>query len=76
MQNAVGEPADAVVSDGDMLLAAFDSHLQHVAGLMPGTRVQYLRHVTYLNNAQAHLILATCVNETDGRALLLLVAFP
>ena len=30
----------------------------------------------YLNNAQAHLILATCVNETDGRALLLLVAFP
>jgi 2-polyprenyl-3-methyl-5-hydroxy-6-metoxy-1,4-benzoquinol methylase len=30
----------------------------------------------HLNNAQAHLILATCVNETDGRALLLLVAFP
>jgi hypothetical protein len=50
MQNAVGEPADAVVSDGDMLLAAFDSHLQHVAGLMPGTRVQYLRHVTLFVN--------------------------
>jgi hypothetical protein len=30
----------------------------------------------YLNNAQAHLILATSFNETDGRALLLLVAFP
>ena len=46
LQNAVGEPADAVVSDGDMLLAAFDSHLQHVAGLMHGTRTQYLRHAT------------------------------
>jgi len=26
------------------LLRSFDSHLQNVAGLMPGTRAQYLRH--------------------------------
>ena len=46
MQNAVGEPVSVALNPGEMLLAAFDSHLQHVAGLMPGTRTQYLRHAT------------------------------
>lgn len=27
-------------------MAAFDAHLQHVAGLMPGTRSHYFRHAT------------------------------
>jgi site-specific recombinase XerD len=45
-QNAVEEPVSAARNEGEMLLAAFDSHLQHVAGLMPGTRTQYLRHAT------------------------------
>jgi len=46
MQNVVGEPVSVALNPGEMLLAAFDSHLQHVAGLMPGTRTQYLRHAT------------------------------
>jgi integrase/recombinase XerD len=45
-QHGVGEPARAADTEGDTLVAAFDSHLQHVAGLMPGTRFQYLRHAT------------------------------
>lgn len=42
-QNAVAEPVRAADTEGDALVAAFDSHLEHVAGLMPGTRSQYLR---------------------------------
>ena len=49
-QHGVGESAleSAPVADteGDPLVAAFNAHLQHVAGLMPGTRSQYLRHAT------------------------------
>jgi len=33
-------------TEDDTLVAAFNAHLQHVAGLMPGTRSQYLRHAT------------------------------
>lgn len=43
-QNAVGEPVRSAGSEGDRLVAAFDFHLQHVAGLMPGTRSGYLRY--------------------------------
>lgn len=43
-QHAVGEPVRVAETEGDTLVAAFDSHLQHVAGLMPGTRSQYLRY--------------------------------
>ena len=31
---------------GEVLVGDFDSHLQHVAGLLPGTRSHYLRHAT------------------------------
>lgn len=44
MQFAGTEPVCAIQTEGDALVADFDSHLQHVAGLMPGTRSQYLRH--------------------------------
>ena len=43
-QNAVAEPVRVADTEGDALVAAFDSHLEHVAGLMPGTRSQYLRY--------------------------------
>ena len=43
-QNAVGEPVRSAGSEGDRLVAAFDFHLQHVTGLMPGTRSGYLRY--------------------------------
>ena len=43
-QHAVGEPVRVADSEGDTLVTAFDSPLQHVAGLMPGTRSQYLRY--------------------------------
>lgn len=43
VQDAVGKPVRSADSEGDRLAAAFDSHLQHVAGLMPRTRSQYLR---------------------------------
>ncbi|MBL8229549.1 MAG: tyrosine-type recombinase/integrase [Bryobacterales bacterium] len=39
------EPARAAHSECEELVRSFDSHLRHVAGLMPGTRVQYLCHV-------------------------------
>ena len=42
-QHVLGEPVRVPDSEADPLVAAFDSHLQHVAGLMPGTRSQYLR---------------------------------
>lgn len=44
MQHAVGEPVRVADTEGDTLVATFDSHLQHVAGLMPGTRSQHLRY--------------------------------
>jgi len=46
MQRAVDEPVSVAQSEEDMLLAAFDSHLQGAAGLSPGTRSQYLRYAT------------------------------
>lgn len=42
--HGVGEPARVADTEGGTLIVAFDSHLQHVAGLMPGTRFHYLRH--------------------------------
>ena len=45
-QHAVGEPIRVANTEGDALLATFDSHLRHVAGLMPGTRCWYLRYAT------------------------------
>jgi site-specific recombinase XerD len=45
-QDARDEPARAVHTECEELVRSFDSHLQHVAGLMPGTRSQYLRHAT------------------------------
>ena len=45
-QHGVGEPAPVADTECETLAAAFDSHLQHVAGLMRGTRSQYLRHAT------------------------------
>jgi site-specific recombinase XerD len=38
------EPARAAQTQCEELVCSFDSHLQHVAGLMPGTRAHYLRH--------------------------------
>lgn len=52
-QHAVGEPVRVPDSEEDTLVAAFDSHLQHVAGLMPGTRSQYLRCAKLFINAVA-----------------------
>ena len=46
MQYAGAEPVCAAQTEGEALIADFDSHLQHVAGLLPGTRSQYLRHAT------------------------------
>lgn len=43
VQHAVDEPVRDAGSEGDTLVTAFDFHLQHVAGLMPGTRSKYLR---------------------------------
>ena len=34
----IDEPVHVAGTEGDTLVAAFDSHLQRVAGLMPGTR--------------------------------------
>jgi len=45
-QSAEGQPSHAARTEGEELVCGFDSHLQHVAGLMPGTRTQYLRHAT------------------------------
>jgi hypothetical protein len=45
-QNGGGEPAPVADTEGDTLVAAFNSHLQHVAGLLPGTRSHCLRHAT------------------------------
>ena len=44
VHHAVGEPVRVADTEGDTLVAAFDSHLRDVAGLMPGTRSQYLRY--------------------------------
>ena len=44
VQHAVGEPVRVPTTEVDTLVAIFDSHLQNVAGLMPGTRSQYLRY--------------------------------
>jgi integrase/recombinase XerD len=46
MQYAGAEPVRVAQTEGEALVADFDSHLQHVAGLMLGTRSQYLRHAT------------------------------
>jgi site-specific recombinase XerD len=51
MQCSGGELARVADTEGDALVAAFDSHLQHVAGLMPGTRSHYLRHAVLFLNA-------------------------
>jgi len=45
-QYGVGESARVADTEGDSLVAAFNAHLQQVAGLMPGTRSQYSRHAT------------------------------
>jgi site-specific recombinase XerD len=44
--HAEGEPAHGALTEAEELVHRFDSHLQHVAGLLPGTRSQYLRHAT------------------------------
>lgn len=43
-EQATDEPTLAAQRPCEELVRSFDSHLQHVAGLMPGTRTQYLRH--------------------------------
>ena len=45
-QEAVAGPARAAQTQCEELVCNFDSHLQHVAGLMPGTRAHYLRHAS------------------------------
>jgi site-specific recombinase XerD len=45
-QPAGSEPVCAAQTEGEVLVGDFDSHLQHVAGLLPGTRSHYLRHAT------------------------------
>jgi integrase/recombinase XerD len=45
-QHAVDGLLSVAESEADMLLTAFDFHLQHAAGLLPGTRSQYLRYAT------------------------------
>jgi len=49
--HAEGEPAHGATTEAEELLRGFDSHLQHVAGLLPGTRSQYLRHATLFAKA-------------------------
>lgn len=44
--HAGGEPVLGAQTEAEELVRGFDSHLQHVAGLLPGTRSQYLRHAT------------------------------
>ena len=51
MQCGGGDLARVADTEGDTLVAAFDSHLQDVAGLMPGTRSHYLRHAVLFLNA-------------------------
>jgi len=43
-QGAGDEPLPAAPTECEELVRSFDSHLQNVAGLMAGTRAQYLRH--------------------------------
>ena len=43
LQKAVAEPVRAAVSEENLLVDAFEFHLQHVAGLKPGTCSQYVR---------------------------------
>src|SRR5262249_30357940 len=45
-QSAEGQPSHVSKAEGEELVCGFDTYLQHVAGLMPGTRSQYLRHAT------------------------------
>ncbi len=40
------EPVRAAPTACEELVRSFDSHLQNVAGLMPGTRTQYVRHAS------------------------------
>lgn len=44
MQHAVGEPVPVTHTEGDAVVAVFDSDLDRVAGLSWGTRCRYLRH--------------------------------
>ena len=53
VQHAVAEPVRDADSEGDTLVTAFDFHLQHVAGLMPGTRSRYLRYAMLFVKATA-----------------------
>ena len=46
MQYAGTETVCVAQTEREPLIAEFDFHLQHVAGLMPGTRTHYLRHAT------------------------------
>jgi site-specific recombinase XerD len=43
-QQAADESARAAQTQCEELVCSFDSHLQNVAGLMPGTRAHYSRH--------------------------------
>lgn len=45
-QHAVSEAVSVAPTETDTLVAAFDSHLQRTAGLLPGTRSHYLRYAT------------------------------
>ena len=45
-QGAGDEPVRGGPTQCEELVRGFDSHLQNVAGLMPGTRAQYLRHTS------------------------------
>ncbi len=44
MEGAV--PLYTTQTETEALVAEFDSHLRHAAGLLPGTRAHYLRHAT------------------------------
>jgi len=43
-QHAVDEPAAIARTENELLIDAFNEHLEHVAGLLPGTRTQYSRY--------------------------------
>jgi site-specific recombinase XerD len=44
MQHAVREPVIVSQTENEILVAAFNHHLEHVAGLLPGTRSHYSRY--------------------------------
>ena len=46
LQHGGAIPLYTAQTESEALVTSIDSHLQHAAGLLPGTRAHYLRHAT------------------------------